>query len=120
VQGQIVSVNLTAKLVEDDYVWQWTTRIAPLEGSGAIPIEFEQSQLNGAVLSTAKLHRIAADYIPHLSEEGRLRRRTLELMDGKASLEEIARRLAAEFPQRFSSWQQALSYAGVVSQEFSR
>jgi len=41
-------------------------------------------------------------------------------MDGRASLEEIADKLAAEFPQRFPSMQEALSYAGVVSQEFSR
>jgi hypothetical protein len=41
-------------------------------------------------------------------------------MDGTASLEEIAHALAAEFPKRFSSWQDALSYAGVVSQEYSR
>jgi hypothetical protein len=34
------------------------------------------------------------------------------LMDGRASLEEIAHKLAAEFPQRFSSMQEALSYAG--------
>jgi hypothetical protein len=41
-------------------------------------------------------------------------------MDGSASLEEIAHKLVAEFPRRFSSWQEALSYAGVVSQEYSR
>jgi hypothetical protein len=40
-------------------------------------------------------------------------------MDGTASLEEIAHQLVAEFPKRFSSWQQALSYAGLISQEFS-
>lgn len=54
------------------------------------------------------------------SEEGHLRRRTFELMDGKLSLRRTAYRLAAEFPQRFSSWQEALSHAGVVSQEYSR
>ena len=118
--SQIVCVSLEAKLVESDYVWRWTTRIKPLDGSGASLIHFEQSHFNGAVLSTKQLHRMAVDYIPQLSEEGLLRRRTFELMDGRASLEEIAHRLAAEFPRRFSSWQQALSYAGVISQEFSR
>ena len=49
-----------------------------------------------------------------------MHRRALELMDGQASLEEIARGLAAEFPQRFSRWQQAVSYAGALSQEYSR
>jgi type I protein arginine methyltransferase len=119
-RNQIVCMGLEAKLVAEDYIWRWTTRIMPLEGSNASLLQFEQSQLGGAVLSPKRLHRLAADYIPQLSEEGLLRRRTFELMDGRASLEEIAHKLAAEFPQRFSRWQEALSYAGVVSQEYSR
>ena len=119
-RNQTVGMGLEAKLVEADYTWRWTTRVIPLEGSKASSLHFEQSQLGGAVLSPKQLHRLAADYIPELSEEGLLRRRTFELMDGRASLEEIAHMLAGEFPQRFSSWQEALSYAGVVSQEFSR
>ena len=106
--------------METDYVWRWTTHIEPPEGSGDPRINFEQSQLTGEVMSTAKLHRMAADYVPQLSEEGRLRRRTFELMDGEVSLEEIAHRLEAEFPQRFSKWEQALSYAGAISQEYSQ
>jgi hypothetical protein len=107
-------------LVENEYAWRWTTRIEAAQGSSASSIHFEQSQLGGVVLSTAQLRRAASDYVPHLSEEGRLRRRTFELMDGKVSLEMIARQLAAEFPQRFPRWQQALSYAGAISQEYSR
>jgi type I protein arginine methyltransferase len=118
--GQAVCVSLEAKLVENDYVWRWTTRIEPGEGSGAPLICFEQSQLAGEVLSAARLHRRAADYLPNLSEEGRLIRRTLELMEGRTSLEQIAHRLTAEFPQRFSRWEQALSYAGRISQEHGR
>jgi protein arginine N-methyltransferase 1 len=119
-QGQTVCASLCANLVENDYVWRWSTRIETLDKSSASRIQFEQSQLDGAVLSASKLHRTAADYVPVLSEEGRLRRRTFELMDGKASLEEIARRLEQEFPQRFQRWQQALSYAGAVSQEHTK
>jgi len=119
-QGQTVCVNLAAKLVENEYLWRWTTRIEPPSGSSTSPVDFDQSQFAGAVLSAAQLRKIAADYIPELSDEGILRRRTFELMDGKLSLEGIACRLAAEFPQRFSSTEEALSYAGVVSQEYSR
>lgn len=117
--GQAVCASLEAKLVESEYVWRWNTRIEAREGPGS-PVHFEQSQLGGAVLSASKLHRMAADFLPILSEEGRLRRRVLELMDGQLSLEGIAQRLAKEFPQRFSGWQQALSYAAAVSQEYCR
>jgi hypothetical protein len=79
------------------------------------------SSLNSAApFSLAGLRRSASDHLPQLSEEGRLNRRTLDLMDGKSSLEEIARRLAAEFPERFTRWQQALTYAAKQSQEHGR
>ena len=118
--AQATKVSLEGKLVENDYVWRWTTRIDPLKDSGVPVVNFEQSQLTGAVLSPAQLQRTAADHVPHLSEEGRIRRRTLDLMDGKVSLKEIAGRLATEFPQRFPRGEQALSYAGKISKENSR
>ena len=119
-EGQTVCVSLEAKLVENDYFWRWTTRIEPAARSSALPIHFEQSQLAGTVLSPNHLRKLAADSIPQLSEEGILRRRTFELMDGRLSLNDIAHKLAKEFPERFVDWQQALTYAGTVSQEFSR
>jgi protein arginine N-methyltransferase 1 len=118
--GQIVCVDLGAKLLEEDYTWRWATRVQSAEKPGETLASFDQSQLKGMMLSLAKLHRTASDYVPQLSEEGRMLRRTLELMDGQVSLEEIARRLAAEFPQRFTRWQQALSFAGMISKENSR
>jgi type I protein arginine methyltransferase len=118
--GQAVSVRLEAKLVDNDYVWRWSTRIEPREDSSDSAIHFEQSQLIGAVLSVKKLHRTAANYVPHLSDEGRLRLRAFELMDGIASLEGIAQRLLKEFPERFPGWEQALSYASAISQDYSQ
>jgi type I protein arginine methyltransferase len=118
--GQAVSVSLEAKLVENDYVWRWITQIEPPDGSSGPLIHFEQSQLTGEVLSATQLHRTAVDYVPHLSEAGHLRRRTLELMDGRVTLEEIANQLAMEFPERFPRWEQALSYAAGISLEYSR
>ena len=115
--GQNVCVRLEAKLLEDDYVWRWTTNIEPSKGAGRRRIHFEQSSLQGAVISLQALQKQASDHIPHLSDEGRIHRRILEMIDGQASLEDIARRLAAEFPARFTRWQQALSYAGTVSQK---
>jgi type I protein arginine methyltransferase len=120
VPGQAVSLALEAKLVENDYVWRWTTRVEPPEGSADPLICFEQSQLTGAMLSLRQLRRTAADYVPHLSDEGRLHKRTFDLMDGKASLEEIAHRLVRDFPERFPGWEQALSYASAISQDYSR
>ena len=118
--GQSVCVDLGAKLLEKDYFWRWTTQIGPSAAPGEVATRFDQSDLHGMVLSPGKLAKAASTYVPQPSEEARLHLRTLELMDGKASLEQIARQLSAEFPKRFPGWHQALSYAGTVSQEFSR
>ena len=96
--GQAVRVNLEAKLLAEEYIWRWTTRV---DSSNQTPIEFDQSSFRGAILSPAKLHKAASDHVPQLSEEGLLDRRILELMDGRATLEEIACKLVLEFPHRF-------------------
>lgn len=120
VTGQTVCVDLAAKLMENGYIWRWTTSVQSAERPGERVARFEQSQLQGTVLSLAKLRKSASDYFPQLSVEGLIRRRTLEMMDGKTSLEEIARQLTTEFPERFKHWQKALTYAGALSQDFSR
>jgi protein arginine N-methyltransferase 1 len=117
-EGQNVRIELQADLMESDYFWRWSTHVEASDGAGQ-PVRFEQSQLSGTVLSPARLRRLASDYVPQLSDESRLYRRTLDLMDGTHSLEAIARRLAAEFPHRFSQWQKALSYAAKLSQAHS-
>ena len=118
--GQEICVDLEAKLLEEDYFWRWTTQIASVERPGEIAARFEQSQLQGMILSPAKLHKVGSDYVPRLSEEGIIHRRAFEMMDGKAALEEIARQLTTEFPQRFNDWHKALSYLGPLSQDYSR
>ncbi|MBZ5659098.1 MAG: 50S ribosomal protein L11 methyltransferase [Acidobacteriia bacterium] len=118
--GQRVRVDLLAKLLGSDYFWRWTTKVGSMESPEKIITQFDQSQLHGSILSPAALHRGASTFVPQISEKGRMQQRTLELMDGSAPLEEIAKRLAAEFPLRFTCWQQALSYAGELSREYSR
>jgi protein arginine N-methyltransferase 1 len=120
VAGQTVRVQIQARLMEEDYFWRWVTQIGSAGKAGKIEAEFDQCVLQGAVLSPAKLIKRSSKYIPRLSKEGLLRHRALDLMDGKASLEEIARRLTSEFPERFASWEQALTFAGAISNESSR
>jgi protein arginine N-methyltransferase 1 len=119
VAGQSVHVNLQAKLLEKDYFWRWVTRIESATQPGEIITKFDQSGLKGEVLSPFDLRRSSSNYIPRLSEEGHMRRRALDLIDGRASLEDIARQLTVEFPGRFARWQQAMCFMGTVSKENS-
>jgi predicted RNA methylase len=118
-KGETVSVQLDAKLTESEYVFRWETRVKPVASSGKATAEFHQSTLAGSVLSLAQLRKQASDHIPQLSREGLLDRKILEMMDGRTSLEEIARRLAAEYPERFIRWQDAMKFAGALSRKYS-
>ena len=119
VAGQTITVDLHAKLIEKDYFWRRDTRIESASRPGEIAAKFDQSVLKGAVLSPSQLRKSASNYVPQLSEESLIRRRVLELIDGKASLEEIARRLTADFPKRFARWEHALLLAAAVSRDNS-
>jgi len=63
-RNQTVCMGLEAKLLVEDYIWRWTTRVLPLEGSNASPLEFEQSTLGGAVLSPQAASQISGRLPP--------------------------------------------------------
>jgi protein arginine N-methyltransferase 1 len=117
-QGESVSVELDAKLAGSDYVWRWVTRTKSASAPGEIC--FDQSSLSSFILSPQLLRKAASDHIAHLSDEGIMARRVLELADGHTTLEEISRKLATEYPERFSSWHQAMKFAGALSQKYSQ
>jgi protein arginine N-methyltransferase 1 len=120
VKGQTVCVHLQAKLMEEDYFWRWISRIESTGQTGEVTADFDQSVLQGALLSPASLLKRSSQHVPQLSEEGLTKRRALDLMDGGNSLEEIARRLTIEFPKQFARWEQALTFVGAISSENCR
>ena len=116
--GQSIRVRLQASLVGQDYVWCWETEIAAQNGRAAR--RFVQSTLQGAMLSTESLRRRSADFVPTLSESGEAERFMLDAIDGKMSLQQIARSAAARFPELFPSWEDALRRAADLAAQFSR
>jgi protein arginine N-methyltransferase 1 len=117
VEGQEFDVILHADLVGNDYVWRWEAKIGVGEG---ITRHFRQSSLQGANFAPQTLRRRAADFVPALSEEGRANRWLLQAMNGKASLEQMARAAAQQFPKIFPRWEDALRRAADLAAQFSR
>lgn len=113
--GDRIGVELQARLVGEDYVWLWETRIDRADGE---TVRFRQSTALAEPLSPARLRRRAHDHRPVLGEEGRVDRMVLERMDGGATLEQIARALQADFPARFVRWEDALSRVGRLSEQY--
>lgn len=114
--GDRIAVDLQARLVGDDYVWIWDTRI---ERAGRPPLELRQSTLLGEPISPARLRKRAHGFRPALGEEGRIDGMILGRMDGGASLEEIARAVHAAFPARFARWEDALTRVGRLSEQYA-
>ena len=116
--GDTVSVELQARLMgRDDYIWVWNTRV---EGSGGVKAEFRQSTFLSQPAQASDLRKRAHDFQPVLSEQGVIDRAVLEMMDGAATLETIAREVRRRFPERFPGWEDALSHAGRLSQRYAR
>lgn len=118
VEGQKVLVELHADLVGEDYVWRWNTTFKPV-GAGE-SVNFVQSSFWGAKFTKDALRRRAMDYVPVLSESGEADRWIMNAMDGKLTLEEIARACASKFPRQFSTVAEAQRRVSNLAEKFTR
>ena len=118
--GDTVSVALWANLVAEDYVWQWNTRVLDQGHPGRVKANFHQSSFFGVPLSPARLRKRADSHVATLNEAGQVDRLILELVSDSRSLDHIARRVSAEFPTCFATWQDALIRVAELSEKYSR
>jgi protein arginine N-methyltransferase 1 len=117
--GDTISVKLSADLVSDDYIWRWNTRVLGQGDPAKVKADFKQSTFFGAPISLERLCKRESGYVPVLDEDGQIDRLVLSLMSGERSLGEIARSVANDFPDRFKSWQDALTRVGELSIKYS-
>ena len=115
--GDTVCVAMRHDLIGEDYVSSWNTRILR-EGREAVKAEFTQSTFFAAALLPSQLRKRSADHVAMLTERGRMAHLVLESMRGGHPLSAIAKRLAARYPTRFPTWQDALSHVGDLSAEY--
>lgn len=117
--GDEVRVRLRADFVGEDYVWGWDTSV--MDGaSRRAKTTHRQSTWLAAPLSTERLRKRADTFVPDLTDHARIDRRILELMDHQLPLSEIATQILAAFPSSFTSWDDALARAGMLSERYSR
>jgi len=119
VPGDVITIDFRANLVGSDYVWQWHTDVRDQADPERVRASFRQSTFLGVPYSAPQLRKRAAGFHPTLSKDGQLVRRTLNLMAGDATLEEVATCLLGEFPDRFDSHADALAFVGDLSLKYS-
>jgi protein arginine N-methyltransferase 1 len=117
-RGDELRVELAARALGDQYIWSWESVLG--DGSGREKARFSQSTFLGMPLAPGGMERIASQHVPGLGESGRVDRLVLDAMAAGAALESIARRLQAEFPARFTRYQDALAHAGVLSVRYGQ
>ena len=113
--GDRVSVKLQANLVNEDYVWRWNSQVFERGDANRVKANFKQSTFFGKPLSLSQLHKQADNYIPKLNLEGQIAQLILQLMGEGMVLGEVAKMLMQKFPERFPSWNAALSRVGELS-----
>jgi hypothetical protein len=116
--GDVVTVELEARLTGDDYTWNWMTRVLEDGAPARQKATFTQSTFLGAPLSRAHLQKRAAGYVPTLTADGQLVRFVLEAMTHGTPLGEVASQLTTRFPSRFPRWEDALGYVGDLSRKY--
>ena len=115
--GDTVSVTIKAALVGTNYVWLWETRVA--DRMDAVKAEFRQSSFLGVPRSRDTLTKRSAEHVPSLSEDGRLDRLILELLDAHMSLGRVADEVFAKFPDRVATREEALARVADLSTRYS-
>jgi len=116
---QLLTVDVRADLIAGDYIWQWTTQKTSAASPGEIERLYHQSSLFSNVLGPERLKKMSDQHIPSLNEEGVAYMRALELMNNRRPLGQIAEAMAAEFPKRFPSSDDALGFVGELSARWS-
>jgi type I protein arginine methyltransferase len=117
--GDRVSIRIAASLIDSDYIWRWDTAVH----NGADPderVSFSQSTVLGFPLSTRRIERSSATYIPELTESGRVAQLVLELMQKGLSLGEVAEKVTERFPEQFRGADEALRHVTRLSHNYGR
>jgi protein arginine N-methyltransferase 1 len=118
--GDGIEVTLRADLVQSDYVWGWNTLVRAGGPGGPTKAEFRQSTFFGAALSPGQVRKRAADHRPALSDEGRIDSFILTEMNAVGSVADIARKVAAQYPCHFPTWEDALTRVADLAERYSR
>lgn len=116
--GDMVSATMQASLIGTDYVWRWDTVVTAAGDPERTIASFEQCTLNGVL--PRELDRVTATHVPTLNEHGRLDALVLARMSSRLSLDEIAREILGEFPDRFAAWDEAFDYVAGISARYGR
>jgi protein arginine N-methyltransferase 1 len=119
-QGDMITLNIRADLIEEQYVWCWHTRIQSGDNPQAIKADFEQSTDLQGRLDSAVPHNQVLNFRPARSQAGEIDHFILEKMDGRHTIDQIARQVQEKYSARFKTQKEAQFYVNDLSQEYGQ
>jgi protein arginine N-methyltransferase 1 len=119
-QGDMITLNIRADLIEEQYVWCWHTRIQSGDNPQAIKADFEQSTDLQGRLDSAVPHNQVLNFRPARSQAGEIDHFILEKMDGRHTIDQIARQVQEKYSSRFKTQKEAQFYVNDLSQEYGQ
>ena len=119
VAGDRIQVTIKANLVNEDYIWNWHTKIFDVNSPQNLKANFKQSTFLGNPLPPSLLRKQGDDYLPMINQEGKFVQTVLQLMMENKTLGEIADNLVVSFPDCFNNQKEALNKVVEISQMYS-
>jgi protein arginine N-methyltransferase 1 len=101
--GDVICINISAKLIDHDYIWSWSTNVYTYGNTNKIKVAFKQSSFFAIPFSLESLRKQEATYVPSLDKMGEVDLFLLSLMNGSNRLEEIAHLAIERFPDHFKN-----------------
>ena len=120
VKGDTITLDIRADLIEDHYCWNWHTRILAGDDPQAIKADFAQSTNLDNTLESAVLHKRVLNFRPTRGEAGEIDHFILGKMDGRHSIDQIARQALGKYPVCFKTQREAQFYVNILSQEYGQ
>jgi len=119
-KGDTFNLAIHVDLIDGQYIWRWETQISEQGDPNAIKANFKQSTFDSASLNVKQLQKRVPDFQPALSEDGQIDQFILSKMNGRSSLEKIARQVHKRYRSHFKTEQESLSHVCNLSQQYSR
>jgi protein arginine N-methyltransferase 1 len=116
-ENEEVRIELRAVLVNDGYIWCWNTII--VSAANSVKADFQQSTFYGMIFSPEDLRKRRSGFVPKLNASGLIEQFIQQHMSGENTLEAIGKKLFIQFPDQFSSLQEAIERVGDSSQKYS-
>ena len=115
-KGERISIDLSTKMVGNDYVWNWNSCILK---ENVRKISYQQSTFYSGITSLRELKKRSKNYTPQLNSQGLVDQKILSLMREGLSLSIITEKIYSEYPDHFKNSADALAHIGNLSDKYS-